>query len=88
MSCSVTMSHEGAIHILLVEESPLHIEHIRNVLTVQDQRITLTVARTLAEGRARLQEFRPNLAIVDILLPDGRGIELLPPVRERRHSLS
>ncbi|TWJ19822.1 hybrid sensor histidine kinase/response regulator [Geobacter argillaceus] len=83
MSCSVTMSHEGAISILLVEDSPLHIEHIRTVLTVQDPRITLTVARTLAEGRARLQEFRPNLAIVDILLPDGRGIELLPPVREK-----
>lgn len=82
MSCSAVMSHEGAIHILLVEDSPLHIERISNALTVQDQRITLTVARTLAESRTRLEEFRPDLAIVDILLPDGSGIELLPPVRE------
>ncbi len=82
MSCSALMSHEGAIHILLVEDFPLHIERISNALTVQDQRITLTVARTLAESRTRLQEFRPDLAIVDILLPDGSGIELLPPVRE------
>jgi len=82
MSSSAPMLHEGSIHILLVDDSPHHIEQIRNALAVQGEQITMTVARTLAEGRARLREYRPDLAIVDISLPDGSGIELFPPVRE------
>lgn len=72
----------GPISILLVEDSPTHIEMIRDALAVRDQQITLTVARTLAEARARLAEFQPDLVIADLFLPDGRGIDLLPAARE------
>ncbi len=82
MSSSAPMLHENTIHILLVDDSPPHIAQIRNALEILGEQITLTVACTLAEGRARLKEFRPDLAIVDISLPDGSGIEFLPPVRE------
>src|SRR5262249_4979924 len=43
-----------------------------------DQAVALTVARTLQEARATLATARPDLAIIDLLLPDGRGLELLP----------
>ncbi len=37
----------------------------------------LTVARTLQEARDRLDETLPDLGIFDLLLPDGRSIDLL-----------
>ena len=69
-------------HILLVEDSLTQIELIRDTLAAQERRFDLTVAHSLAEARASLAELRPELAIVDLFLPDGSGIELLPEVRE------
>lgn len=73
---------EKTVHILLVEDSETAISLIRQALEVDERHITLTVARSLAAARARLGEVRPDLAIVDLLLPDGSGIELLPADRE------
>lgn len=39
---------------------------------------SLTVARSLGEARAALATTCPDLAIIDVLLPDGRGLDLLP----------
>lgn len=64
------------MHILLVEDSETHIALIRAALE-EDPRIVLTVARTIAEARVRLANWEPDLAIVDFMLPDGTGIELL-----------
>ncbi|HEX8960282.1 MAG TPA: ATP-binding protein [Geobacteraceae bacterium] len=67
----------------MVEDSAVHVSLIREALTVPDLRIDLTVASTLAEARARVAEKPPELAIVDLFLPDGSGIELLPAEREK-----
>src|SRR6266487_4490322 len=82
MSCPDSMLFMNSIHILLVEDSATHVALIRDALAVQGRKITLTLAGSLAEARARLADFRPDLAIVDLLLPDGNGIELLPTVKE------
>jgi len=82
MSCPDSMLSMNSIHILLVEDSATHVALIRAALAVQGREITLTLAGSLAEARARLADFRPDLAIVDLLLPDGNGIELLPTVKE------
>jgi PAS domain S-box-containing protein len=71
-----------ALAILLVEDSALHIELIRQALTAHRRPIRLTVARTLAEARVMLGRERPDLAIVDLLLPDGKGVTLLPADRD------
>lgn len=68
------------IRILLVEDSLVHVELIRDALAVRDMQISLSVAHNIAEAHACLAEFQPDLAIVDLFLPDGSGIELLPAV--------
>lgn len=70
-------------HILLVEDSEMHAELIREALTAWSDDIRLTVASTLAAARAFLENSTPDLALIDLMLPDGRGTELLPSDREQ-----
>lgn len=82
MACSSTLPSKATIHILLVEHAPDHVEQIRTALSSWDRLVELAVARTLGDARARLAISSPDLAIIDLQLPDGRGVELLPPSRE------
>ena len=65
------------IHVLLVEDEDAHAELIRRAFESQDEVIQLTVAKSLEEARNSLVEEIPDLAIVDLFLPDGKGLELL-----------
>jgi|WetSurMetagenome_2_1015567.scaffolds.fasta_scaffold56029_1 signal transduction histidine kinase len=66
-------------HILLVEDEQAHAELIRRAFVQRGGTNSLTVAHTLGEARRRLAKAPlPNLVIADLLLPDGRGTDLLP----------
>lgn len=65
------------IHVLVVEDEDAHAELIRRAFEPKSDVIRLSVARNLDEARASLAESLPDLAIVDLFLPDGRGLELL-----------
>ncbi len=67
-----------SIDILLVEDSPTHAEMIRHALQVASAPLQVRVVGSLAEARAVLAESDPRLLLVDYLLPDGLGIDLLP----------
>jgi PAS domain S-box-containing protein len=66
------------IHLLLVEDSDTAVALIRAALEPMGSAVTLTVRSTLADARAWLDEATPDLVIADLLLPDGRGTDLLP----------
>lgn len=62
--------------ILLVDDDPLTIAETREVLAAfQDAK--LLAAHTLAEARQLLRRHRVMLAIIDLALPDGDGLELV-----------
>ena len=63
-------------HILLVEDSPGHAALIRRAFQAQTPEIVLTVAQSLREARQIISESVPDLAVVDLVLPDGQGTEL------------
>jgi PAS domain S-box-containing protein len=69
-------------HILLVEDSETHAAIICEALESAPNPVKLTVVQSLAEARFRLSESLPDLAIIDLLLPDGKGTELLPDAPE------
>jgi two-component system response regulator TrcR len=66
------------------------------ILVVEDDRVTysaltmllrhyhydVTLARTLAEANRELQRQDPNLVILDLMLPDGNGLDMLEQIRE------
>ncbi|MBN2476817.1 MAG: response regulator [Pirellulales bacterium] len=66
--------------ILLVEDDPAHAGLIQRAFTSRGDRVRLTVAGTLEEARACVRQSPPDLLIVDLRLPDGRGTELLSGV--------
>jgi len=66
------------LQLLLVEDDLAHAELIRQAFRSHDEPVHLTVVRSLREARAILSTTVPDLAIIDLLLPDGRGLELLP----------
>ncbi|MCP3958982.1 MAG: response regulator [bacterium] len=62
--------------VLLVEDEEAHAELIQLSFDSEAE-VHLTVASSLEQARAYFAESPPDLAIVDSLLPDGRGIELV-----------
>ncbi len=67
---------ERTKHVLLVEDEEAHAELIQLSFESRDD-IRLAVATSLEEARELLAQSTPDLLIIDSLLPDGRGIELL-----------
>lgn len=73
---------EKRLNLLLVEDSASAAALIRDSLLPVG---AVTVVTTLAEARSWLDENTPDLAIVDLNLPDGKGTALLPPDRSTAH---
>jgi two-component system cell cycle sensor histidine kinase/response regulator CckA len=63
--------------ILLVEDEEPHAELVALAFEPHSARFSLVVADSLKKAREYLQQTHPDLVIADLLLPDGRGIELL-----------
>lgn len=70
------------IQVLLVEDDEDHAELIVLGFESRDEGMALTIARSLGEARVRLGQALPDAVIIDSLLPDGRGLDLLPGVGE------
>jgi PAS domain S-box-containing protein len=65
-------------HILLVEDETAHTKLISRAFDNSTKTFRLAVAATLKEAKSYLATSNPDLVIVDFLLPDGKGTELLP----------
>lgn len=61
-------------HILLVEDDRTILNHNRRRLEKEGYRVA--IAMNIAEARQRLREHTPDLIVLDILLPDGSGLDL------------
>ncbi len=71
------MKNQSLRHILLVEDDDDHAELIARSF----QALNLhppQLAGTIQEARQAIEVIMPDLMIVDLTLPDGKGIELLP----------
>jgi two-component sensor histidine kinase len=68
-------------NILIVEDEPAHAEAIRRALEHARPGIRVRIARSLAEFHDLTAAEIPDLAIMDLNLPDGRAVEVLtaPP---------
>ncbi len=75
------MSEGAAIDILLAEDEPAHIEALRRHIKDTDRNVILRVAGSLREYREAVAARQPDIALLDLNLPDGRAEEALtaPP---------
>ncbi|MEI6075104.1 MAG: response regulator, partial [Verrucomicrobiota bacterium] len=65
------------MHLLIVEDEAAHVEAIRRAFDLTATRPDLHVVGTLREYRERIAVQPPDLALVDLNLPDGRATEIL-----------
>jgi PAS domain S-box-containing protein len=75
------MIHQGKEKILLVEDSESDRFVYRRYLKADtENQYEILEAETLAEGLELWRSQSPNLALVDLHLPDGSGLELLEAI--------
>ena len=75
------------LRVIIVDDEPAHAEAIRRALeddSLQQGGVApeVTTVATLSQYRAALLELEPDLALVDLNLPDGRAIDILPASAE------
>lgn len=66
------------IRLLLVDDHPVVLDGLEAALAAHGGMAVVERATSLAEARAALQRRQIDVALVDIRLPDGSGLELLP----------
>ena len=71
--------------ILVVEDSEALLTYLSEILQLHKYEVAL--ARTFAEAEGYVRSVFFSLAILDIALPDGNGIELLKRIREWRNGV-
>jgi two-component system alkaline phosphatase synthesis response regulator PhoP len=68
-------------HILLIEDNPGFAEGLRQNLEFDGYRVTL--AADVATSARAISADPPDLIILDLMLPDGNGYDVLRTIRER-----
>jgi DNA-binding NarL/FixJ family response regulator len=69
-------------HVLLVEDHAAFREALTTLLNMQPDVEVVGRAGSLAEGRAALALEEVDVAVVDVFLPDGNGVELVRELRQ------
>ena len=71
----------STLRILLVEDNPMNLTLARDLLEVRGH--TVVTASTPAEAHETSSEPKPDLVLMDIMLPDMDGATLMRQLRQR-----
>jgi DNA-binding NarL/FixJ family response regulator len=76
-------SSTAVTRILIVDDHPLVREGLIGLLAAQSDFVVCGEASGVAEARQLVASTRPDVAIIDLTLSDGTGIELIKDLRTR-----
>jgi two-component system, NarL family, response regulator DevR len=71
----------GMIRVVCVDDHDVVREGVRKLLAAAPDILVVGEAATAADGLRTITELRPDVAIVDVRLPDGSGVDLARQVR-------
>lgn len=77
---SAHASTDSRIHVLVVEDEESYQDALSIGLTVEG--FAVSSALTLAQARERIAESVPDLILLDVMLPDGSGIDFCREVAD------
>src|SRR5450755_824385 len=78
-----TGSHEHVIKVFLLDDHELVRIGVRDLLESQPDIRVIGEAATAASALARIPALRPDVAILDVRLPDGDGVSVCREIRSR-----
>ncbi|MFE2585239.1 response regulator [Streptomyces sp. NPDC059378] len=81
------MHEEGKIRVFLLDDHEVVRRGVHEMLSVEDDIEVVGEAGTAAEALARIPATRPDVAVLDVRLPDGSGVEVCREVRSRDESV-
>jgi DNA-binding NarL/FixJ family response regulator len=70
--------------VLLVDDHPLVVGGLVAAIDAEPDLRVVATASTVAEARVQLDLLGPDIAVVDLRLPDGSGFDLVDPLRPTR----
>lgn len=76
-------SHEQTCRVIVVDDHAVVREGIDRALSTADGIRVVAQAGTVADGLRAALQHRPDVALVDVRLPDGTGIDLIREIRSR-----
>ncbi|MBT8096955.1 MAG: sigma-54 dependent transcriptional regulator [Woeseia sp.] len=74
--------HPRMAHILIVDDEPDFSSGMSEFLRLQEH--TVVTANTLSAGRTALKKKLPDVLLLDLMLPDGNGLDLFDQFESRR----
>ncbi|WP_281427943.1 response regulator [Streptomyces yatensis] len=81
------MREEGKIGIFLVDDHEVVRRGVRDLLASEPDMEVVGEAGTAADALARIPAARPDVAVLDIRLPDRSGVEVCREIRARDESI-
>lgn len=81
------MHEEGKITVFLVDDHEVVRRGVYELLSVEDDIEVVGEAGTAADALVRIPAVRPDVAILDVRLPDGSGVEVCREVRSQNEDV-
>ena len=75
------------VRVFLLDDHEVVRRGVRDLLEAQDDFEVVGEAGTAEEGLSRIPPTKPDVAVVDMRLPDGNGVEVCREVRSRDESI-
>lgn len=71
------------VKIVLVEDHPLVVRGLVSVLTSDTEIEVCGTASGMEEGMQQIEQCKPDIAVIDLGLADGDGLEMVREIRQR-----
>ncbi|MGX1882291.1 response regulator [Streptomyces sp. NPDC055287] len=81
------MPEDGKITVFLVDDHEVVRRGVHELLSVEDDIEVVGEAGTAAEAQVRILATRPDVAVLDVRLPDGSGVEVCREVRSQNEAI-
>ncbi|MCT9074980.1 response regulator [Streptomyces fulvoviolaceus] len=81
------MREEGKIRVFLLDDHEVVRRGVHELLSVEADIEVVGEAGTAAEALARIPATRPDVAVLDVRLPDGSGVEVCREIRSGDESV-